>query len=59
MNIIADDVLLDDSLSDLLATWHPGVDFDPAEYPFRGAYDVSVARDLIGFDADYLLHDPI
>ena len=57
LNIIADDLLLDRPLVELMDEWHPGVAFDPAEYGFGGAYDVAAARELIGFDAEYLLHD--
>ena len=59
INVLADDVLLDDSLENLMGEWHPGVPFDATDYPARGAYDASAARSLIGFDAEYLLHDPI
>lgn len=56
LNIIADDVLVDQPLSKLMSTWHPDVPFDADGYIFGGAYDIAEARELIGFDAEYLLH---
>lgn len=42
-------------MSELLDKWHPEVPFDAIDHAFRGAYDVTAARALIGFDAEYLL----
>jgi nucleoside-diphosphate-sugar epimerase len=59
LNVIADDVLLDQPLRELMREWHPNVPFAADDYIFGGAYDVAEARELIGFDAEYLLHDRI
>ncbi len=52
VNVIADDVLLDRNLSDLLAEWHPDVPWRASGG--RCAYAVDRARKLIGFEARYL-----
>ena len=59
LNVIADDVILDEPLADLLAEWHPSVPFDGSGYGERGAYDVSAAAATLGFEAHYLLHSGI
>lgn len=59
INVLADDVLLDEPLATLMGEWHPSVPFDADDYVLRGAYDPTAARSLIGFNAEYLLHDPI
>lgn len=56
MNVVADDVLLDRPLGELLAEWYPAVPFDAGAYPLRGAYDPGRARASIGFEAQHLLH---
>lgn len=56
VNVIADDVLLDQSLADLMSVWHPAVPFDAQEYGRRGAYDTARARELLGFEAEHLIH---
>lgn len=57
INVLADDLLRDEPLATLMAEWHPSVPFDSENYTARGAYQASAARALIGFDAEYRLHD--
>jgi nucleoside-diphosphate-sugar epimerase len=52
LNVIADDVIADQPLADLLSEWHPGVPVRSTEG--RGAYSVDRARNLIGFEARFL-----
>ncbi|MGO4594933.1 NAD-dependent epimerase/dehydratase family protein [Leifsonia sp. 2TAF2] len=56
VNVLADDVLLDEPLGELMSLWHPAVPFDADQYGFRGAYDASSARELLGFEAEHLIH---
>lgn len=54
LNIMADDVCFDESLSELVRLWHPSVGAVPAG--IRCAYDVSRAEAQIGFRARHLVH---
>jgi nucleoside-diphosphate-sugar epimerase len=56
VNVVTDDVLLDQPLADLMSAWHPAVPFDAQEYGLRGAYDTARARELLGFEAEHLIH---
>ncbi|WP_431246525.1 NAD-dependent epimerase/dehydratase family protein [Leifsonia xyli] len=56
VNVVADDVLLDRPLGELMTEWHPTVPFSSDEYGARGAYDPTGARELLGFEAEHLLH---
>ncbi|MEV8214102.1 NAD(P)-dependent oxidoreductase [Leifsonia sp. NPDC077715] len=55
INVVADDVLLDRPLAELLAEWHPDVPFSAEEYRLRGAYDPARAQELLGFEAAHLV----
>lgn len=50
LNVIADDVLSDRPLDELVAQWHPGLAVPPGQ---RGGYDVERARRIIGFSAEH------
>lgn len=52
LNAIADDVLVDRPIAELLAEWHPDVPVRPGGG--RGGYAVDRARRLIGFEARHL-----
>lgn len=53
LNVVADDVLLDDDIADLLESWHPRT---PVVGQFsRGAYTTDAAAEKIGFQAVHLL----
>ncbi|WP_374009183.1 NAD-dependent epimerase/dehydratase family protein [Leifsonia sp. LS-T14] len=56
VNVVADDVLLDQTLAELMSRWHPAVPFDADRYCLRGAYDTAGARELLGFEAEHLIH---
>lgn len=59
VNVIADDVIVDQPLSELMKAWHPEASFEADQYGLLGAYDVTKARDLIGFEAENLIHVPV
>jgi len=54
LNVNSEDVLTGQSLEDLLTQWHPEV---PVTASLSlGAYPITRARELIGFEPEYLLH---
>ena len=55
LNVLADDVLLDRPLGELVAEWHPSLSGSLERYGPVGAYDVSAAREVLGFTAEHLL----
>jgi nucleoside-diphosphate-sugar epimerase len=59
VNVVADDVIFDRPIGELLKEWHPGVPFAADRYELRGAYDVTRARRLLGFEAEHLIHHRI
>lgn len=55
VNVIADDVIVDEPLGDLMRRWHPSV--DAVTEGQRCAYDVSRAETAFGFRAAHLVHN--
>lgn len=55
LNIIADDLLVDEPLGELVDRWHSSLAADARANGFRGAYDLGRARDALGFSAEYLV----
>ncbi len=55
LNVIADDLIVDRALGELVDEWHPSLVGSLPGYPFAGAYDVGAARRKLGFSAEHLL----
>jgi len=58
MNIVASDLLLDESLSELLAQWHPEFAGVIPPHLQRQSYSTQRATEEIGFTATRLVHHP-